>query len=100
MGFIETVIEELSSRINWMIKHFVELYGDPDAEAPYDDEGAFVASSGRSGGRTSRHGCPYLSMEGHAKVHPQLGKGCRCIEPDNRRTLLLWTFRGLRFQIF
>ena len=60
-----------------MVEHIFELYGDPDNEAPYDDEGAFVASTGRSGGRTSRHGCPYLSMEGHAGVHPQLGRGCR-----------------------
>ena len=90
----------MTSRINGVNERVVELYGDPDNKALYDDEGSFVASDGRRGGRTSRHGCPYLSMEGHAKVHPPLGKGCRCIEPDNRRTLLLWTFRGLRFLIF
>ena len=33
-----------------MVEHIVELYGDPDNEAPYDDESAFVASTGRSGG--------------------------------------------------
>ena len=57
-GIIETVIKKLTSRINGVVEHIFELYGDPDNEAPYDDEGAFVASTGRSGGRTSQHGCP------------------------------------------
>ena len=77
-----------------MVELIVELYGDPDNEAPYDDEGSFVASDGRRGGRTSRHGCPYLSMEGHARVHPPLGRGRSCIKPGNIRALILWTFKG------
>ena len=29
--------------------------------------------AGLRGGQTSLHGCPYLSMEGHARVYPPLG---------------------------
>ena len=49
-GIIKIVIEELTSRINWEVEPIVKLYGDPNNEAPYGDEGAFVALSGRSGG--------------------------------------------------
>ena len=71
-----------------MVELIVELYGDPDKKGPYYDEGALVASSGCSGGRTSRNSCPYLSMEGHARVHPPLRRGRSCIESDNIRALI------------